>query len=101
MVSHRLPHCGTLRVIFLSKCISCPEDQIFSFDEERGTVEVGPFDVVQNPREASRLIGYVPDQPYLYDKLSGREFLEFVGEMYGLTKSETRNAVEREVERLT
>ena len=30
-----------------------------------GTVEVGPFDVVQSPREASRLIGYVPDQPYL------------------------------------
>jgi ABC-2 type transport system ATP-binding protein len=30
------------------------------------------------------LLGYVPDQPYLYDKLTGREFLRFVVEMYGL-----------------
>jgi len=64
-----------------------------------GAVEVGPFNVVDNPREASRLIGYVPDQPYLYDKLSGREFLEFVAEMYGLTAAETRIAVDRETER--
>jgi len=64
-----------------------------------GTVEVGPFNVVDDPREASRLIGYVPDQPYLYDKLSGREFLEFVGEMYGLTTAETQIAVDREAER--
>ncbi len=64
-----------------------------------GSVEVGPYNVVDHPREASRLIGYVPDQPYLYDKLSGREFLEFVAEMYGLTAAETRAAVDREAER--
>ncbi len=64
-----------------------------------GSVEVGPYNVVDHPREASRLIGYVPDQPYLYDKLSGREFLEFVAEMYGLTAAETRAAVDRETER--
>jgi len=64
-----------------------------------GTVEVGPYNVVDQPREASRLIGYVPDQPYLYDKLSGREFLEFVAEMYGLTAAETQAAVDRETER--
>ncbi|NOY30286.1 MAG: ABC transporter ATP-binding protein [Planctomycetes bacterium] len=64
-----------------------------------GAVEVGPYNVVDQPREASRLVGYVPDQPYLYDKLSGREFLEFVAEMYGLTAAETRAAVDREAER--
>ncbi|MCA9232599.1 MAG: ABC transporter ATP-binding protein [Planctomycetales bacterium] len=64
-----------------------------------GKVTVGPFDVVENVREASRLIGYVPDQPYLYDKLSGREFLEFIAEMYGLSSTETREAVAREAER--
>ena len=64
-----------------------------------GAVRIGPYDVAENPREASRLIGYVPDQPHLYDKLSGREFLEFVAEMYGLTSAETREAVSREVER--
>jgi ABC-2 type transport system ATP-binding protein len=60
---------------------------------------VGPYDVVKNPREASRLVGYVPDQPFLYDKLTGREFLSFVAEMYGLTANESRMAVGRECER--
>ncbi|NOY43600.1 MAG: ABC transporter ATP-binding protein [Planctomycetes bacterium] len=64
-----------------------------------GVVQVGPYDVAKNPRESSRLIGYVPDQPYLYDKLSGREFLEFVAEMHGLTASETREALDREATR--
>jgi len=34
--------------------------------------------------QARQLLAYVPDQPYLYDKLTGREFLRFVVEMYGL-----------------
>jgi ABC-2 type transport system ATP-binding protein len=34
--------------------------------------------------EARQVIAYVPDQPYLYEKLTGREFLRFVVEMYGL-----------------
>lgn len=64
-----------------------------------GKVSVGPYTVVDHPRDASSLIGYVPDQPYLYDKLSGREFLEFVADMYGLSSMESREAVEREAER--
>lgn len=64
-----------------------------------GAVTVGPYTVVDNPREASALVGYVPDQPYLYDKLSGREFLEFVADMYGLSSVESREAVAREAER--
>jgi len=65
----------------------------------KGTIRVGPYDVAENPRESSRLIGYVPDQPYLYDKLSGREFLQFVAEMHGLTTAETRDALDREATR--
>src|SRR5206468_3546946 len=42
--------------------------------------------------EARQLLAYVPDQPYLYEKLTGREFLKFVVEMYGL---ERRRASER------
>ena len=64
-----------------------------------GTVFVGPYDVTQKTREASRLIGYVPDQPFLYEKLSGREFLIFVAEMYGLTSAEVNESIERETER--
>ncbi len=36
---------------------------------------------------ARRQLAYVPDQPYLYDKLTGREFLRFVVEMYGIEKA--------------
>lgn len=64
-----------------------------------GSVTVGPYTVLEHPREASSLIGYVPDQPFLYDKLSGREFLRFVADMYGLTAVEARESVEREAER--
>ncbi len=65
----------------------------------QGQVLVGGYEVSKNPREASKLVGYVPDQPYLYDKLSGREFLEFVGEMYGLHPADVREAVAREASR--
>ena len=64
-----------------------------------GSVSVNGYQVALDPREASKLVGYVPDQPYLYEKLSGREFLEFVGEMYGLSSVEVKQGVEREAER--
>ena len=50
-----------------------------------GEVKVGGFDVVKNGDRARELLSYVPDQPYLYEKLSGREFLRFIAELYGLT----------------
>jgi ABC-2 type transport system ATP-binding protein len=49
-----------------------------------GTVLVGGFPA-QSP-QARQLLAYVPDQPYLYEKLTGREFLRFVVEMYGLER---------------
>jgi ABC-2 type transport system ATP-binding protein len=64
-----------------------------------GSIHVGGFDVVAETRRAVALIGYVPDQPFLYDKLSGREVLQFVGRMYGLSQQETVQAIDREVER--
>lgn len=64
-----------------------------------GSVSVGGFDLVTQTREATALIGYVPDQPYLYDKLSGREILNFVGRMYGLAGQHVQEAAEREIAR--
>jgi ABC-2 type transport system ATP-binding protein len=64
-----------------------------------GAIYVGPYNVVEHQREVSRLIGYVPDLPFLYDKLSGGEFLRFVADMYGMTDAEATAAVAREVER--
>ena len=47
-----------------------------------GTVRVAGFDIQREPSAAKRLISYVPDFPFLYDKLTPREFLMFVGELY-------------------
>ncbi len=63
-----------------------------------GTVRVCGHDVAGEDRHAARVLGYVPDQPYLYDKLSGREFLEFVAEMRGLDRSAVRACIARESE---
>lgn len=64
-----------------------------------GIVRVGGYDLVTQTREATALIGYVPDQPYLYDKLSGREILNFVGRMYGMDHQQVQHAADREIER--
>jgi ABC-2 type transport system ATP-binding protein len=61
-----------------------------------GTVRVCGHDLVADVRRAARLIGYVPEGPYLYDKLTGREFLEFVGEMRGIPRRELAERIDRE-----
>jgi ABC-2 type transport system ATP-binding protein len=52
-----------------------------------GTVKIGGFDLSRQGDRARALLAYVPDQPYLYEKLTGREFLQFVARMYGLARS--------------
>ena len=63
-----------------------------------GTVRVAGFDVLTHPREANQCLGYVPDEPFLYDKLSGREFLEFLGEMRGWGRTEVNRRITHEAE---
>jgi ABC-2 type transport system ATP-binding protein len=50
-----------------------------------GQVRIGGFDVQKEPLKAKALTGFVPDTPNLYPKLSGRELLRFVGDLYGMT----------------
>ena len=49
-----------------------------------GDVRVNDIDVIADPVKAKALMGYVPDRPYLYEKLTGRELLEFVVNLYGM-----------------
>src|SRR5690348_3254197 len=62
-----------------------------------GQVRLGGFDVVAEPRRACALLGYVPDVPFLYDKLTGREFLHFIARMYGFDQRTTADRVQREM----
>jgi ABC-2 type transport system ATP-binding protein len=50
-----------------------------------GTASVGGFDIQQQPILAKSILGYVPDEPMLYGKLSAREFLSFVADLYNVT----------------
>lgn len=47
-----------------------------------GTVLVDGIDVAAEPVRAKAVMGYVPDRPYLYEKLTGRELLHFVADLY-------------------
>ena len=47
-----------------------------------GTVRVNGIDVLLDPVRAKSVMGYVPDRPYLYEKLTGRELLHFVADLY-------------------
>ena len=57
-----------------------------------GSVTVGGVDVLANPVEAKAMMGYIPDRPYLYEKLTGRELLQFVTNLYRREWSECEPA---------
>jgi ABC-2 type transport system ATP-binding protein len=63
-----------------------------------GRIRVCGHDAAAQTREATRFIGYVPDESHLYEKLSGREFLQFVAEMRGLSRSAGQEAIARQTE---
>ncbi len=62
-----------------------------------GQIRIGGVDAVAQRREANRLLGFVPDQPYLYEKLSGREFLKFVADLFGMEKSAAASGIEEQI----
>jgi ABC-2 type transport system ATP-binding protein len=47
-----------------------------------GTVRIGDIDVTADPMAAKAKLGYIPDRPYIYEKLTGSEFLRFVAGLY-------------------
>lgn len=48
-----------------------------------GTIEINGIDMLRDPVAAKRAIGYIPDRPSIYEKLTGSEFLRFVGGLWG------------------
>ena len=64
----------------------------------RGAIRVCGHDLVADPRSAHLHIGYVPDEPCLYDKLTGREFLWFIADMFGMPRHLAGARIDREIE---
>jgi len=48
-----------------------------------GTVEIGGIDVLRHPLQAKARLGFIPDRPFVYDKLTGAEFCRFAAALYG------------------
>ena len=48
-----------------------------------GSIMIGGYDLEAHPARAKARVGYIPDRPYLYEKLSGSEFLRFVAGLWG------------------
>ena len=57
-----------------------------------GTITIGGYDIVQQPVAAKALLGFIPDRPFIYEKLTGREYLQFIADIYEM---DTRQAAHR------
>ena len=64
-----------------------------------GTVKIGGFDILEQPEQAKRLIGYLPEQPPLYPGETPQEYLTFVGEAKGLRGKALREEIDSAVQR--
>jgi ABC-2 type transport system ATP-binding protein len=58
-----------------------------------GNIYLDGIDVWQKPIESKMKIGYIPDQPFIYDKLTGKEYLYFSGGLYNLSKEFLKNKI--------
>ncbi len=64
-----------------------------------GEVRIGGYDMHREPEKAKALLAYVPDFPFLYDKLTCKEFMQFVGEIYRMDNATVEHDSEELFER--
>ncbi len=66
-----------------------------------GNIKIGGHDLSREPEKAKSIVGYIPDRPYIYPKLTGQEFLNFVGNLYKVPKQELTSRVNDLLEQFT
>src|SRR3984957_19356478 len=64
-----------------------------------GTATVAGFDIIENPFEVKKRIGYLPETPPVYPEMRTGEYLTFVGQLKGLTGAELKSRVDYACER--
>ena len=62
---------------------------------DSGSIRIGGIDALAQPVEAKRIMGYIPDMPFLYEKLTPVEYLRFIGDLYNVPKETLQEAVDR------
>jgi len=66
-----------------------------------GTVAIAGIRMDREPERAKAVIGFIPDRPYLYEKLTGMEFLHFTAELYGVNSGSFQGKAASLLERFT
>lgn len=64
-----------------------------------GTVTINGYDIIKNPIEAKKCIGYLPELPPVYMDMTPQEYLTFVGEIKGLKKQMLKQEVTHVMEK--
>lgn len=65
-----------------------------------GKIFIDGIDIQNHPVKAKYRIGYVPDEPFLYDKLTGLEYLYFSGGLYNIEKQELKTQISKIIDLL-
>jgi ABC-2 type transport system ATP-binding protein len=65
-----------------------------------GQVLLGSHDVIKEPERAKAISGFIPDRPFIYEKLSGGEFLTFVGSLHRMENSRLERRIDEMLQRL-
>lgn len=61
---------------------------------DSGSITIAGIDLTRQPVEAKRQIGYIPDMPFVYDRLTPLEFMEFTADIYSIPAAEYKSRQE-------
>ncbi len=62
---------------------------------DQGSIKINGYDIQSQPVEAKRCFGYAPDSHQVYDRLTGLEYLNFIGDMYGVPQQKRQAQIEK------
>lgn len=62
---------------------------------EMGTINVSGFDIAKNPNQAKQTIGYVPDDHAIYENLTGREYINFMADVYNVNLEDREERIKK------
>lgn len=62
---------------------------------KEGKILIDGFDIVKDQTKAKELIGYVPDDHSVYEKLTGREYVNYLGSLYGVSKQDKEERLKK------
>ena len=67
-------------------------------DFNSGEIYVNGMDVKKEPMKCKQILAYVPDNPDLYEYLTGIQYLNFIADMYGVSKEERQERIQKEAQ---